>query len=1039
MRLQEISRKMLAKRRRICVDTQTDSASTLRLKDKGINVREPKVLRKDASVLTDRHENYDLLEPTDKVVRRVKEMSTSTTDAPDVPPVYFKDSANITEHCSNHWDSMELCQHDSGILYDDAHFDSAIEMTESSMNTNLPTEPPCTGVQTSEEDKRTCCDDKRHSKPPHPCQKETKPCCPPKIHDDHDHGHGHDHGHDHGDHEHSHEHSHEDDGLYHDHNHHDHSHDHSHDHKPIDAHEHDHHDRHNHHSHHPVVKPCCPPQLHSPHKHKVDDCDKSVISINLPDMINITIQSPTVLESKVQVFEGKDSRQSDTKRDTACQTDKNLGLEIGTLTDENFIRPRMRDSSTTTMTRPSGSQTDGRTFRIENIFHDPRCTVENGSTSIDLHPGISSNCYQPNNSILFTNSIGTSFAVANRDNEKFYDSGLLSPVGRRRKSLTSEWFNKTSCTWPSTSRWRSQSPLGISRQYNYSSIPSDKYTLASNYFNKRDGCINSLSSRNNSHCDTYNANMFKTGNEQRAVTKPVETKVTDKLPTLMCPSAGVTNEGLRSSSFIGMIDRKGVYEQETNFSDDSLDPKDERVRRATGHIKTNSIVKNETEDNVNDNPCPPDVVAHTKKDGTDSLLYPEDIADFDDTDIQLPRTKVSVLSNDLPPPVQQFKSMILGVPIVPLLLNTQHDTRDNERVLSHKSSGDKKRVSFGDANIIIEPVTSPLRNYRFAESSGSIMKLNSPESTENKITWKQSLQSNCPAKLSARNKADTDKSKKSTNIIEECLDEALVFMRNINSINKYISPGDEVDEKHQLDRNSTTRDEKLEVSACSPYEKCLRSMERLEQCLSRVKCQDDALQREYRSKRESAEAKHDLAEFSQDSEKSMNSMDDLSVKYNNSYSVDRYFHRCVDDTDEDNESANFDLKTLSRYRRIIDTSRVNHKPKKRSHSLSSARLSDCELDNSNIYPKLIGEIDEEALIARVKKSLPSPRCTISKYDSSDESSSSDEALAAFMESIDKVSRSKDKFKYPASPRVKFLQLLSERRRIVENSRSTGAS
>ncbi|XP_028981859.1 uncharacterized protein LOC107036874 [Diachasma alloeum] len=1026
MRLQEISRKMLAKRRRICVDTQTDSASTLRLKDKGINVREPKVLRKDASVLTDRHENYDLLEPCDKVVRRVKEMSTSTTDAPDLPPVYFKDSANITDHCGNHWDTMELCQHDSGILYDDAHFDSAVEMTESSMNTNLPIEPPSSGVQTSEEDTRTCCNGTRH--PSHPCQKEIKPCCPPKIitprgdhqpltHDHSHDEHAHDHGHDHVD---DHDHSHHDESV-HDHKSHEHGHQPSHAHGH-DHHDHDHHDHQDHHPHHPVVKSCCPPEVHSPHKHSADDCDKSVISINLPDMINITIQSPVVLESKVKVFDGKDSRQSDTKRDTETQTDKKDALEIGTLTDEISSRPRMRDSSTTTITRPSGSQTDGRTFRIENIFQDPH---GNGSTSIDIHPGISSNYYQPNNSILFTNSIGTSFTVGGRDNEKFYDPGLLSPVGRRRKSLTSEWFSKASCTWPTASRWRSQSPLGIAPR-NYNS--TDNYTLASNYFYKHDVNTNSPSSRNISWRENYNINVSNAVGEQRTVTKPVETKVTDKLPTLMCPSAGVTNEGLRSSSFIGMIDRKGVYEQETNFSDDSLDPKDERARRLAGDIKNVSIVKNEIEDSVNDNPCPPDVVAHTKRDSCDSLLCPEDTADFDDTDIELPRTKVSGLSADLAP-VQQFKSMILGVPLVPLLLNSECD---DESGLQHRSR-DKKRVSFDDTNVIIEPVTSQLRDYKFAGSSRSIMKLNNPESGNEKISWKQSSESNHSTGLSFRRRTVLDcddKSKKSSSIIEEYLDEALVFMRNINSINKCVTSGGDTNEKPQVRH----RRETLEASACSPYEKCLRSMERLEQCLSRVKCHEDGLDVK---RRESAEAKHGLADFRQDSQVSVSSTDDISFKYNNNYRVDRYFCRS-DDTDED-ESANFDFKTLDRYRRIIDTSRVKNPPKKRSRSLSSTRVSDCELDNANIYPKLVGEIDEDALIARVKKSLPSPRCTISKYDSSDESSSSDEALAAFMESIDKVSRSKDKFKYPASPRVKFLQLLSERRRIVENSRSTGAS
>lgn len=112
MRLQEISKKMLAKRRRICVDTQTENLSTIRVRDVAITVEEPKVFLKDVSILTDIYEEYHNILPFDKFVPRVKEMSTTTQDLPNSSVIKFKDAANFTEDPNHDDDTLYNLQND---------------------------------------------------------------------------------------------------------------------------------------------------------------------------------------------------------------------------------------------------------------------------------------------------------------------------------------------------------------------------------------------------------------------------------------------------------------------------------------------------------------------------------------------------------------------------------------------------------------------------------------------------------------------------------------------------------------------------------------------------------------------------------------------------------------------------------------------------------------------------------------------------------------------------------------------------------------
>ncbi|XP_066595050.1 uncharacterized protein [Prorops nasuta] len=162
MKLQEISRKMLAKRRRVSVDTQTENLQTMRVKDIATITE---VVSQDASVWTDkdftemwedRSERYSL--PT----RRVKEIAVST-DKPKIPIIRRRDMASLTNDFNEYgFDAYSPCT-DSGVLSDDAYScgeicsrvkseDLAsprkIASTESSTNTILTSSLHSFGVQT---------------------------------------------------------------------------------------------------------------------------------------------------------------------------------------------------------------------------------------------------------------------------------------------------------------------------------------------------------------------------------------------------------------------------------------------------------------------------------------------------------------------------------------------------------------------------------------------------------------------------------------------------------------------------------------------------------------------------------------------------------------------------------------------------------------------------------------------------------------------------------------------------------------------------
>lgn len=102
MKLQEISRKMLAKRRKISCDTQTDNPKTLRVKDastSSIAEQQKKVQLKDASVLTEDHVDClsEVSSSSGSKVLRLKECSTLTDkERPEI--VHVKDAESVTDN-----------------------------------------------------------------------------------------------------------------------------------------------------------------------------------------------------------------------------------------------------------------------------------------------------------------------------------------------------------------------------------------------------------------------------------------------------------------------------------------------------------------------------------------------------------------------------------------------------------------------------------------------------------------------------------------------------------------------------------------------------------------------------------------------------------------------------------------------------------------------------------------------------------------------------------------------------------------------------
>ncbi|XP_043484710.1 kinesin-like protein KIF16B [Leptopilina heterotoma] len=1031
MRLQEISRRMLAKRRKISADTQTDNTQTVRVKDKASLTDEPKIVQKDAEVLTDEHEVCERLSHGHQVLR-VKERAT-LTEKQKTPTVRYRDAGNITDDCDEDFD-LHSPRNDSGILSDDTqnYADSNISetldfgeerrSTESSTNTVGGIETSVDGTaQTRPEDLRTKEND---------CCHRLHECCYRR-------------------------------------------HSQKHEHKSTSGSESSQTNENG------SISSNQNLQNNHIHCQKQNCKDKSVISINLPDMINITIESPNILESRISVADEEELRTN--YRDREVQTEER--------------RIFTEDINRYYNTRPS--QTDGRTFRIENIFQEPKTIRITPDSRITNRIRIVSSIEDPK--MNFTKTIGTSGQRITSRRCLSFHSPLKSL--RRKFSLirdrpfTDSYFSRRSrsfsphCRTPFvTEGFRNRYPSSEMILNPVQEVllergllfPRNQIWSASRYFRTTPGEMN-----------LFNGRRFP----------------------------NVDNE-LRKDSY---------------FSDDSLDLMEEK--------------------SVED-PCQPDLVAHTKEsskitenkvpDAVENLetikkkkvsFSNPSIVDNQSADQKLPQTPKPIIKKKISsvdsnsPDDEEPNTSIAGISEMDEKISKELEKNSEEESLitdrDEPTGGDIPAESLEDNG---ENSTECEKDSTVAEGDKTIQLIEEqdPEDQERRKEEEEVQE------FEESGKTDELEEKKSVgpqNILQDYLDEAVTFIRNVHSVNDYATATnflkkylrstrgsrrlpqksrDYVEyagEKISLtdDTDQYLLDENIEVPN-KAYEKCLQGIEKLEKCIEKVKDHEVSLKEKYGIGTEPAGAKHVLANSNQDllgyldndndsDDNILNSDVDENDTYRNSNSVRGNFQ----DIDNDNYNWSYrhiDPGLFPSHQRSQFSSHMSNSQIGGNYRLSNSYRSKYSNQKSKTFDNFENYLKENKS-SRTTKNFPSSKtesfdrhfgrftdfddsernCSrLSKISplrrygpfngtfrvddddddvlgkkwkspasfrhsslprltsSSNESFSSSETIAASLESIDSVSNVREQIKYPGSPRAKFLQLLNERRRIVENSR-----
>ncbi|XP_076283132.1 uncharacterized protein LOC143210285 isoform X2 [Lasioglossum baleicum] len=802
MKLQEISRKMLGKRRRVCVDTQTDCARTIRMRDTASSTEMPEI--QDVAVLTDNHEDCEIVAERRTPVLRVKEMAT-ITDKPKTSIVRCKDVASLANDLDEYEYELHSPRHDSGILSDDTqnYAESNLSSTEVSDVCHENDHRAAMHVESSTNTLYSSCRNFAVQTPrPNtldPRRIESKaPAC---------------------------------------------------------------------------LRQCCNP-VHEPRNpSSVGSPEKSVISISLPDTISITIESTNVIESRIAVTDTleQDKARSRT-RDGEVQTE-----------EAKDTRPEIvcfKDDSRSTL-----SQTDGRVFRIENIFQDPN----NVSRRVDGAGGRVDGA-RMRNSITFRNSLGTSYVSQVRDGEVGGFGGRRPGEGFIRDGLITEAFitKKRFDFGREEDPWRQWSvPGAVNKIHNFgcNERPSSWQSKVGEIAGLTLSCSN---------CTPENGFMYsKIDHEVQGDPKSSE---------------------------------NGASEHDHSFSDDSLDYNENNVIGQT-MLKMGECELRETI-------CPPDVVAHTKKDCPKvAALEAEcnELGDFEDSQVEFPKIKPSegeVLQ------VHDYKDLILGRPSYSFK-DVNEDPEDSNRV---NSSG-KKKVSFSsspevDDKVSLEneaPKQSPKTSLKsiikkrkkrsVSEIVDGVQSSNDETDDSQQEEKSSKLEDDWEEKVQARDAEEKSKeglvSENSESdsceniedeeedvpcdhaakkILKEYLSEAVTFMRNLNSINESInvasvlercsSPSHQkrVGKQESRRRSSSSSwnldhqrqevfvtddadypesDEDIVVSTES-YDRCLNGIQRLEDCIRRVDRHNELLRVKYGVNCGSAGARLSLANPSTD-------------------------------------------------------------------------------------------------------------------------------------------------------------------------------
>lgn len=917
MKLQEISRKMLAKRRKTCADTQTDVTSTVRVKDTASITDSTEVETKDAAMVTELQEMVPN-EYSGLSVTRVKEIATLTERFDSV--VRFKDVGIVTEE----YDEDDRAQ---GEQEEYNRTRMMPDFKESSTNTMRTSDcfSRCSASQTIPEDVQTCSKkvDKRcggcHSV--HDCQQVPVSC----------------------------------------------------------------------------------------------SSDRNVICITLPDMLSITIESGNTLESKIAVTEGpgalatsmKDGESQTESRDDSAESEK---------ANDVISTP------TAVSTRSASCQSDGKTFRIENIFKDPKSSakaVDHSETMPDLTEHV-----VPKTSLKLTNSVGTSFTPETTERSTEIEGIILLD------QKIASWRELTIPKFPSSTLKRP--------------------------------CGSVLSSA-------------------QQPTWPV------------CGKSKIDNEDLKSPLLVARLISNSV-EIESSFSDDSLDP--DEVIPQTG---SKGVLR------LDETLCPPDVVAHTKKDVYESRI--ED--DFADEEVEFPRSGAIPQTSAS---VHDYKSLVLGrncfIPISQDSGDSRIETPESEEGRSHF----KKKVSFSNTKPPERPLQGndarkpkPIIKNRLStfanllddeESNSSKMgKLNAStpldrSTSENSFrddissisgssgtvrsgTLFNSDEDSDPQSIRRKQDESEMKRVRFTNLLfsgergdsgtsdsEGCenpvsdeesfccdpegkaphsifasyLDEATAFVHNMNTMNEYVNasrlyqedtnPEDDFVEYQGCrvslrdDTDQYLKQDEFQVPVDS-YNNCLRGIAKLENCIERAVRHDRLLLDKYGIRLESATASFSLVDPGKDS----TAKEDLPNPVDLASSVED-LGLTDEDEEESRSKADADLEA-SIFEHLMDS--ANHRRRRsaaKPYFRRSTRVADLRLRKGH----------EDFGYLEKSSDLKVPQCFLMVPETVTPSSGSD-AVGTSSESIDTVASVRNRFRYPGSPRAKLLQLVSERRQIVHRSRN----
>ncbi|KAK1118306.1 hypothetical protein K0M31_015011 [Melipona bicolor] len=1128
LKLQEISRKMLGKRKRVCVDTQTECSRTLRMKDAASLTETPQITRQDVGVLTDHHEACEYALNVRKIpILRVKEMAT-LTEKPRTIVVKCRDVASLANDLEDYDYEIHSPRNDSGILSDDTrnYTDSNLSSTEVSdlgqdrrvvyaeSSTNTSTFSSCRNfaVQTSRR--------------PSPENEATASC----------------------------------------------------------------------------ARQCCSPRVKdSPNR------DRSVISISLPDTISITIETTSTVDSRIvaattQVdndlsLQSKDAKRGGTK-------------EEGAQTDE-WNDPRNEIYCSRDQAASAPSQTDGRVFRIENIFHDPNNAAKNSRVDSNR----TEEGTRIRNSITFRNSLGTSYVSQPKRYELPHEG--LHAGGFIRNGLITEAFINRKRSFNSR---RAPSTAVYQNPWRNWQVPASS-TMANN-FSKGLGVVVPAAWR-----PEVEGTPFERGNYV-AGESPADFQL-DSIDEI----------SRTKSSYSGSLNNNAA-DHEHGFSDDSLDYNEINASDETLKAKP-------TTEQREKNLCPPDVVAHTKKDcpKTVDSEKNESVNDFEDGRVaEFPKRKL-IESTDASN-ARDYKSLILGKACY-----SYEEINDESNICPSRADGpEKKKVSFSSHGILerksspespatLKPIIKNRRSKNVLETASSILSFNEDETdgfrqeertdlTENadwngevrsaswedgnegehfarnskqcrgkvKFSVEESLENtSCSESDSYENVEDEEVEegedeevlldRAGRNVLEDYLSEAVTFMRNLNSISEYAnrsmlkrnplswtslvrgrdgkrgarrrdcSPSSwdrdysefvsrkvsskKVDDDYPEEEQKEEEEEDITISTDS-YERCLKGIQRLEDCIRRVDRHNELLREKYGVNCESAGARLDLAspstearaspttddseilreaeiplfqdsgvvERKEDDDVEKKIFDQLmnvanSIRYGKSNMLrsrgsllatpeprsrspgtkfrDKY--RCA--TKEPpfcgDVRGNLSVEEASDDRRDLTTYEI-------TGNLSVERTCSTERKNDDLKPALEEGFsplrkfnrtswptdsncpasmmcsDEHSFLSRYKLtdttdsfgkmystargSLPNAR-TKRFQETDDYSRRAREAgrrvCACWKDHADiestagEITHLRDKLKYPGSPRARFLELLRERRRIVECSRGTSAS